>query len=135
MQFADVFIAAILKRGQKTPHLITREMISRMKPMSVYIDFSIDEGGVSETSRPTTLADPVYIEENVIHFCVPNVGAGVSRTASRALSNILVGFLSEIADSGVDEAIAHNPALKRGLYTYGGRCMQDVICELFDIKG
>ncbi len=134
LEFSDVVVAAILKRGALTPHLITREMVQKMKHLAVFIDFSIDEGGASETSRPTLLSDPVYIDEDVIHYCVPNITSGISRTSSIALSNILSKYLIQIAELGVEKAIKDSYALRKGLYTLKGRNEQPVLNKRFGIK-
>jgi len=134
LSFADVVISAILNRGALTPQLITREMIRKMKDLAVFIDFSVDEGGTSETTRPTLLSDPVYIDEGVIHYCVPNVTSGINRTSSIALSNVLSKYLKKIAADGVDKAIKDSHALQKGLYTLKGRNMQPVLNKMFGIK-
>mgnify|MGYP002725472565 CR=1 FL=1 len=132
--FADVVVTAILKRGALTPHLISREMLKKMKNLAVFIDLSVDEGGASETTRPTTLSDPVYIEEGVIHYCVPNITSGIKRTASIALSNAISKYLNQIAEVGVDKAIKDSYTLEKGLYTLKGRNMQPVLNKRFGIK-
>jgi alanine dehydrogenase len=119
--FADVLVGAVYVTGQRAPILVTREMVRAMRPRAVLIDFSIDQGGCAETSRPTTHRDPVYYEEGVIHYCVPNVPARVARTASHALTNALLPFLLEIGQSGVDEALRVSRPLHRGLNLYKGR--------------
>ncbi len=134
LQFADVVVAAILKRGALTPHLISRSMIKSMKRLSVFIDVSVDEGGVSETTRPTLLSDPVYVDEGVIHYCVPNITAGINRTTSIALSNVLSKYLNKISEMGVKKTIKDSYALSKGLYTLEGRNMQPVLNRRFGIK-
>ncbi len=132
--FADVVCTAILDRGALTPHVISREMIKKMKHLAVFIDYSVDEGGASETTRPTLLADPVYIDEDVIHYCVPNITAGINRTTSIALSNVLSKYLNQIAEQGVEKTIKGSFALRKGLYTLEGRNMQPVLNRRFGIK-
>jgi len=134
LKFADVFMGAVLIRGHRTPHILKRAMIASMKPLSMLIDFSIDEGGISETSRPTTLADPIYVEEGVIHYCVPNITAGVNRTASRVLSNILIGYLQLIGQRGVKAALNEMDALRRGAYLIDGRCVIPELATYFKHK-
>lgn len=134
LKFADVFMGAVLIRGSLTPHILDRSMIAEMKPLSVFIDFSIDEGGISETSRPTTLSDPIYLDENVIHYCVPNITAGVNRTASRALANMLVDVLQTIGKLGTKEALNQNSALRRGTYLLEGDCLIPALKEHFNHK-
>ena len=118
--YADVVVGAILVTGERTPMLITREMVRGMKPRSVFIDVSIDQGGCSETSRPTTHDHPTYVEEGVIHYCVPNMPGVVARTATHAFVNAAMPYILEIADLGVEAAMAQNPALEKGVNTYNG---------------
>ena len=134
LQFADVLVAAVLVHGQLTPQLFSREMIATMKPRSIFIDYSVDEGGTSETTRPTIHSDPVYIDEGVIHYCVPNVTSGVNRTASIALSNVLSDYLSVLAELGPDEAIKQNSVLSRGLYTSQGKSRQPLLDKRYGVK-
>ncbi|MDR7419046.1 MAG: alanine dehydrogenase [Armatimonadota bacterium] len=118
--FADVLIGAVYVTGRRAPVLVTREMVRTMRPRAVIIDFSIDQGGCVETSRPTTHRDPVYFEEGVIHYCVPNVPARVARTASYALTNALLPYLFDIGRLGVEQALLTNRPLRRGLSVYRG---------------
>ncbi len=119
--FADVVVGAVLVPGEKPPMIITREMVRQMKPRSVLMDISIDEGGCVETSRPTTHEDPTFIEEGVIHYCVPNMSSIVARTATHAYLNAAYPFIQEIVNQGVESAIASNPAIERGVGTYRGK--------------
>jgi alanine dehydrogenase len=105
-----------------------------MKHLSVLIDYSIDEGGASETSRPTLISDPVYVDEGVIHYCVPNITSGINRTTSIALSNVLSKYLIQIAEMGIHRAMKDSHVLKKGLYTLEGRNMQPVLNRQFGIK-
>ncbi|HXF83444.1 MAG TPA: alanine dehydrogenase [bacterium] len=109
--FADVLIGAVYVVGQRAPVLVTREMVRTMRPRAVIIDFSIDQGGCVETSRPTTHRDPVFIAEGVIHYCVPNVPARVARTASHAWSNAVLPYLLLIGERGVEDALLRCAAL------------------------
>ncbi len=121
LRFADVVVGAVLQRGLRSPILLTRKMVRTMRPRAVLIDFSIDQGGCAETSRPSTHRDPTYIEEGVIHYCVPNVPALVARTASHALTNAALPYLLEIGAHGVDGALGADTALKRGLMVHQGK--------------
>lgn len=112
--YADVVVGAVLVPGQPPPIVISREMVRAMKPRSVIMDISIDEGGCVETSRPTTHEHPTYIEEGVIHYCVPNIPSIVARTSTYAFLNAAFPFVSEIADKGPERAIADNPAIEHG---------------------
>ncbi|MCX6999316.1 MAG: alanine dehydrogenase [Candidatus Sumerlaeota bacterium] len=118
-EFADVLVGAVLVPGARSPIIITREMVRKMKHRSVFIDISIDQGGCSETSRPTTHDHPSYVEENVVHYCVPNMPGVVARTATYGFVNAAIAYILEIADLGVDKAI-ENPAIEAGLNTYEG---------------
>jgi alanine dehydrogenase len=91
-----------------------------MKPRSIILDISIDQGGCVETSRPTTHQNPTFVEEQVIHYCVPNMTSVVARTATHALSNVAMQYITEIAATGLDQALGAIPALRRGVTTYRG---------------
>jgi alanine dehydrogenase len=118
-EYADVLVGAVLVPGARSPIIITREMVKKMKHRSIFIDISIDQGGCSETSRPTTLEHPSYIEENVIHYCVPNMPSVVARTATYGFVNAAIEYILEIANLGVEKAI-ENPAIEAGVNTYKG---------------
>jgi len=118
--YADVLIAAAMIPGQRAPVLISREMVQYMKARAVLMDLSIDMGGCSETSRPTTHADPTFIEENVIHYCVPNIPSVVARTATHAFFNAAKPYILEIVEQGVEAAIEGNPALAKAVNTHNG---------------
>lgn len=113
--YADVVVGAVLVPGQPPPVVVTRDMVRAMKPRSILMDISIDEGGCVETSRPTTHEHPTFIEEGVIHYCVPNIPSIVARTSTYAFLNAAFPFIVEIANKGPDRAIADNPAIERGV--------------------
>ncbi|MEW6082976.1 MAG: alanine dehydrogenase [Chloroflexota bacterium] len=119
--YADVVVGAVLVTGERTPILVTREMIRAMKPRSVIIDVSIDQGGCFETSRPTTHDQSTFVDEGVLHYCVPNMPGVVARTATHAFVNAAMPYLTRIADEGIDAALAKIPALEKGVNTYQGR--------------
>jgi len=119
--FADVLLGSVSVPGQRAPILVTREMVRSMRPRSVIVDFSIDSGGCVETSRPTTVRDQTFVEEGVIHFCVPNLTAIVARTASYALTNAALPYLLTIGERGVAAALENHPALVRGTVLYEGQ--------------
>lgn len=129
IEFADVLIGAVLVPGQRAPILVTREMVKRMRPRAVILDLSIDQGGCVETSRPTTHRNPTFVEEGVIHYCVPTILSRVARTASHALLNASLPFLYEISQYGVDETIRRNPAFKRGVNTWHGKLVNAQIAD------
>lgn len=120
VKFADVLIGAILVPGARTPIVITREMVRTMKPRSVIMDLSIDQGGCVETSRPTTHRVPTFIEENVIHYCVPNMTAVVARTATHAFNNAAWPYIQAVTRKGVEQAIIDDLSLAHGVNTRGG---------------
>jgi len=117
--YADVLIGAVLSPGQRAPILVTREMVRSMKPRSVIMDISIDEGGCVETSRPTTHEHPIFTEEGVLHYCVPNIPGAVARTATHAFVNSAMPYITEIAALGTD-AILSNPSIEAAVNTHNG---------------
>ncbi len=121
---ADVLIGAVLIDQEATPHLLNEAHIRSMRARSVFLDISIDQGGCSTTSRPTTILDPTYVSEGVTHFCVPNIPALVPRTATVALSNILLPYLQELTRVGPERILRSNAALARGVYTHDGFCLK-----------
>jgi len=120
ISFADVVVGAVLVSGERSPILITREMMRGMKPRSVFIDVSIDQGGCAETSRPTTHEMPTYVDEGVLHYCVPNMPGVVARTATHAFVNAAMPYLEHLASFGVEEALIKYPALEKGVNTHNG---------------
>lgn len=119
--YADVLIGAVLIRGERTSRTVSRAMVERMKPGSVIVDVSIDQGGCVETSRPTTLDDPVFVEKGVTHYCVPNMASAVARTASLALTGALLPSVRALAGSGIESALMNDRGLAAGTYVYRGR--------------
>jgi alanine dehydrogenase len=118
--YADLVAACILVPGERPPIVITREMLHGMKPRSLIMDVSIDEGGCVETSRPTTHEHPTFIEEGIIHYCVPNMGSAVARTSTYVFLNAAFPFIKEIAEKGSDLAIEENPAIETAAIIYKG---------------
>jgi alanine dehydrogenase len=119
--YADVLVTAILIPGERPPIIVTREMVQSMKPRSVLMDISIDEGGCAETSRPTTHEQSYYISEGVIHYCVPNIPSVVARTSTYAFLNAAFPYIEKMANLGPDAAIAQDNALQRAVNTHQGR--------------
>ena len=119
--FADVLVGAVLVPGGRSPVIVTRDMVKGMKPRAVIMDISIDEGGCVETSRPTTHDHPTFVEEGVIHYCVPNIPGVVARTATHAFINAAFPYLQQIAAEGVDAAMLHNSSIARGVETHQGK--------------
>ena len=127
--YADVVVGAVLVSGQRSPVLVTREMVQNMKPRSVIIDVSIDQGGCFETSRPTTHERPTYEEEGVIHYCVPNMPSVVARTATHAFVNAVVPYIYEVANRGMEAAIKADPSLEKGINTHDGKLVHLTLLE------
>ena len=119
-EFADVLVGAVLVPGSRAPVLVSRQTVRNMKARSVIIDLSIDEGGCVETSRPTMHDHPSYIEENVVHYCVPNMPGIVARTATHGYVNVAVPYILQIANMGVERAMAENPAIEMAVNTCQG---------------
>ena len=117
---ADLVIGATLTPGKLAPRLITRELLRRMRPGSVFVDISIDQGGISETSRPTSHSAPIYVEEGVIHYCVPNMPSAVARTATLALTQATMPYVVKLADRGL-AALAKDTGLRGGLQICAGQ--------------
>jgi len=129
VKVADVLVGAVLIPGARAPHVVTREMVRTMKPRALIMDISIDQGGCIETSRPTTYQNPTYIEENVIHYCVPNMTGVVARTTTHAFNNAAWPYILQIAQKGLEQAVADDPALRNGLNTYGGKIVHPALRE------
>jgi alanine dehydrogenase len=127
VKFADVLIGAVLIPGQRAPLVVTRDMVQSMKPRSVILDMSIDQGGCVETSRPTTHRSPTFVEEGIIHCCVPNFPSVVARTATHAFNNAAWPYVQTIARLGVDAALETTPALARGVNTRHGEVVNPAL--------
>ncbi len=108
-------------------------MVRTMRPGGVILDVSIDQGGCVETSRPTTLSDPVFAWEGITHYCVPNIPSSVARTASHALNNVVLPLVEEVAELG-DDAFRENPTLRRGVYMHSGLCSPEGLAALLDLE-
>jgi alanine dehydrogenase len=126
---ADVVIGAVLIPGARAPFVVTEDMVRAMKPGSVIVDISIDQGGCVETSRPTTLASPTFVVHDVIHYCVPNMTANLARTASRALATAALPYLAALAGKTVGGAVAGDPGLAAGVYMYEGEIVNPSVGE------
>jgi len=120
VSYADIVVGAVLVPGQRAPMVVSREMVQSMRPRSVVLDMSIDEGGCFETSRPTTHDQPVYIEEGILHYCVPNMPAAVARTATHAFANAAMPYLITIAGGGM-EAVLGDPSIEAAVNTHRGQ--------------
>ena len=118
---ADLVIGAVLVPGAAAPKLVTRQMVKAMKPGSVVVDIAIDQGGCFETSRPTTHADPTYIVDGVVHYCVTNMPDAVPRTSTYALNNATLPFVLALANKGWKRALVDDEHLRNGLNVARGR--------------
>jgi alanine dehydrogenase len=130
----DLLIGAVLVPGARAPKLIRREMLRLMKPGSVFVDISIDQGGCAETSRVTTHADPVYEEEGILHYCVGNMPGAYARTAAQALTNATLPYAVAIANRAVDGAMRSMPDLRLGLNTYDGCVTHHAVAEAHGLE-
>ncbi|MDZ7267708.1 MAG: alanine dehydrogenase [candidate division KSB1 bacterium] len=119
----DVLVGAVMIHGQQSPHVVTEDMVRRMRPGSVIMDISIDQGGCVETSRPTTHSDPTFIRHGIIHYAVPNIPALVARSAAHALNNTILPLVLRLAEQG-PAAMAESRLLQRGVYLFQGQCTQ-----------
>ncbi|MEU1756996.1 alanine dehydrogenase [Micromonospora matsumotoense] len=126
---ADLVIGAVLVPGAKAPTLISNELVSRMKPGSVLVDISIDQGGCFEDSRPTTHADPTYQVHDSIFYCVANMPGAVPHTSTYALTNVTLPYALELANQGWRDALRRDPALALGLNTHDGRVVYGPVAE------
>lgn len=129
----DLLIGAVLVPGARAPKLLRRDMLKAMKPGSVFVDIAIDQGGCAETSRPTTHDDPVYVEQDVIHYCVANMPGAYARTATQALTNATMPYAIKIANLGCEEALRRLPELQKGLNTWRGQLTCKPVAEALDL--
>ena len=114
-------IGAVLVPGAAAPKIVSRDMVAGMARGSVIVDVAIDQGGCIETSRPTTHAEPTYVEEGVVHYCVTNMPGAVARTSARALNNATLPFVVALANKGHVQAMRDDPHLLNGLNVHNGR--------------
>jgi alanine dehydrogenase len=131
---ADLVIGAVLIPGARAPKLVTRPMIAGMKQGSVVVDVAIDQGGCLETARPTTHSDPVFVVDDVIHYCVTNMPGAVPVTATMALTNATLPFVEAIADQGVRAAVSADPALAKGVNVLEGKITYEAVAEAHGLE-
>lgn len=131
---ADIIIGSVLVPGDKTPHLITRDMLSLMEPGTVLVDVAIDQGGCFETSHPTTHAEPVYTVDGIVHYCVANIPGAVPNTSTLALTNATLKYALQLADKGWRKACEENPALRKGLNIVEGKVVFKPVADVWDLK-
>lgn len=128
---SHLVICTILIPGAKTPKLISRDLVSRMQQGSAIVDVSVDQGGCTETTKPTTHENPTYVEEGVVHYCVTNIPGAVPRTSTIALTNATFPYVLALAERGWQEAMASDPALRKGLNLYDGKITCEAVAKSF----
>ena len=129
---ADLVVGSVLIPGAQAPKLIPRALVKRMKPGAAFVDISIDQGGCAETSRPTTHRDPIYVDEDVVHYCVTNMPAIVPHTSTYALTNSTLSYGLELANRGFPQALVRNKALAKGLNTCNGKVTHEGVATAFN---
>ncbi len=131
---ADLVISTVLIPGALAPKMITKELLGKMRPRSVIVDISIDQGGSTETSKPTTHDEPVYEVDNIIHYCVANMPGAVPKTSAHALNNAVLPYGLEIADKGWKQALKDNAHLKNGLTVCNGKITQHEVAADLELE-
>lgn len=135
LKTCDVAVGALSSSGGRTPIVVTEEMVAQMRQGSVIVDVSIDRGGCFETSEITALESPIFIKHGVIHYCVPNIPSGFARTASQAISNVIMPLLLEAAESGGFESLVwHKVSIRSGIYLFKGSLTNFHLSQRFDLK-
>ncbi len=134
LKSADLVIGAVLIPGARAPKLITRDMLGLMKTGSVIVDVGIDQGGIAETSRPTTHSDPTFVVDGVVHYCVANMPGAVSRTSTFALTNATFPYARELAGKGWLRALKENPALRLGLNVFKGEVTHPAVADALGME-
>lgn len=130
---ADLVIGAVLIPGAAAPKLISRALLARMQPGAVLVDVAIDQGGCAETSRATTHADPTYVEEGIVHYCVANMPGAVARTATQALNNATLPYVLALANKGLVQALREDPHLLQGLNVARGKLTNKGVGEALNL--
>ena len=130
----DIVIGSVLVPGDKTPHLITKDMLKLMEPGTVLVDVAIDQGGCFETSHPTTHSEPVYTVDGILHYCVANIPGAVPNTSTLALTNATLRYAVALADKGWKKACQDDPALAKGLNIVEGKVTYKAVADVFGLK-
>ncbi len=130
---ADLVIGAVLIAGAAAPRLVTRAMVRRMKPGAVMVDIAIDQGGCFETSRPTTHADPTFVVDGIVHYCVTNMPGAVPRSSTFALTNATLPYVRALAEQGAERALALDPHLARGLNVHAGAIVHEAVARALNL--
>jgi alanine dehydrogenase len=133
-EFVDVLIGCVLVEDAATPHLVSREQVRNMKNRSVAIDVAIDQGGTFETSRPTTLSSPTFIDEGVIHYAVPNMPSKVARTSTRAFQNQVLPLVVDVVRNGAKKALSEHSYLSSGLNMFEGIVTRSTVGAAFGVE-
>lgn len=131
---ADLVIGAVLVAGAIAPVVVTEEMVREMKPGSVLVDISIDQGGCFATSRMTTHSDPTYVVHDIVHYCVGNMPGAVPHTSTYALTNATMPYVIALAEAGLQRAVSDDPALAKGVNTYKGAVVYEPVAEAHDME-
>jgi alanine dehydrogenase len=131
---ADLVIGAVLIPGARAPKLITRDMLAGLKHGTALVDVAIDQGGCFETSKPTTHSDPIYLVDDIVHYCVANMPGAVPVTSTFALTNVTLPYVEAIADHGVREAVARDPALARGVNVLDGKLTYEAVADAHGLE-
>jgi alanine dehydrogenase len=134
LRLSDLVIGAVLIPGAKAPHLVRREDLKIMQPRAVVIDVAIDQGGCFETSKPTTHANPTYMIDDIVHYCVTNMPGAVGRTSTYALTNVTLPYALQLANKGADRAVKENPALLAGVNVKAGKVTNAAVAETFGLE-
>lgn len=129
---SDLLIGAVLITGAKAPRIVTRAMLSKMRPNSVAVDVSVDQGGCFESTKPTTHSHPTYFDSGVLHYCVSNIPGAVSRTSTFALTNVTLPYARKLANFGLRKALKEDPALAKGLNVHAGEITQKAVAEAYE---
>lgn len=134
LQESDLIIGAVLIPGAKAPHLITRDDLKLMKKRAVLVDVAVDQGGCIETTKPTTHDEPVFVIDDVVHYCVANMPGAVSRTSTQALTTATLPYGLQIANLGLETAAQRNHALARGINTYRNKLTYKAVADAFNMQ-
>jgi alanine dehydrogenase len=130
----DLIIGAVLIPGAKAPNLITRDMLKEMRPGAVLVDVAVDQGGCIETCRPTTHADPTFVIDDIVHYCVANMPGAVPYTSTVALTNATLPYALQLAEKGWKKACKDNKALREGLNVVKGKVVYEAVANAFDLE-
>jgi alanine dehydrogenase len=133
LRLADLVIGAVLIEGARAPQLVTRDDLQTMKPGAVLIDVSVDQGGCTETSRPTTHSNPTYVVDDIVHYCVANMPGAVGRTSTYALCNVTLPYILKIADNGLAAAATADPGVAHGINIHAGRVTNQAVARTFGL--